>query len=153
MFPTDEWQSKVNSALWNTEDLWSNWKHGQYVPARSYHWDYEVDWRVPICPSLRSSEMDDNQSVTMATYMKLCWNQPYLMYLISMTAYETSNWMSSCRYRYQRPCHTEYNPNYYSRDQIKCRMAENTMPNTMPITIPNTMPYLFRSYITENTPD
>jgi hypothetical protein len=56
-----------------------------------------------------------------------------------------------CRYTYRRPCRTDYNPDYYSRDQIKCRMAETTMPNTLPNTMPNTMPNLLRSYITENT--
>jgi hypothetical protein len=56
-----------------------------------------------------------------------------------------------CRYTYRRPCRAEYNPDYYSRDQIKCRMAEITMSNTVPIKIPNTMPNLLRSYITENT--
>ena len=40
IFPTDEWQLRVNSALWNTEDLWSNWKPGHDVPAWSYHWVY-----------------------------------------------------------------------------------------------------------------
>jgi len=55
--------------------------------------------------------------------------------------------MPRCRYTYRRPCLTDYNPDYHSRDQIKCRMAETTMPNTLP----NTMPNLLRSYITENT--
>jgi len=100
-----------------------------------------------MCPSRRCSEMDDNQSLTMATYTKLCGNLPYLIYLLPMTIYETSNWMPRRRYMYRLPCRTEYNPDYYSRDQIKCRTAEITMQITMPIT----MPYLFRSYITENT--
>jgi len=59
--------------------------------------------------------------------------------------------MPRCRYTYRHPYRTEYNPDYYSRDQIKCRMAEITMPITMPNTIPNTMPNLLRSYIPENT--
>ena len=91
--------------------------------------------------------------LTMAIYTKLCGILPYLIYLLSMTMiiYETSNWMPRYRYTYRRHCRTEYNTDYYSRDQIKCRMAEITMPNTMPSTIPNTMPNLFRSYIIENT--
>jgi len=117
----------------------------------------ELDWRAPICPSRRCSEMDDNQSLTMATYTKLCGILPYLIYLISMSAYETSNWMWRRRYTYRRPCRTEYNPDYYSRDQMKSCTAEITLliavPNTMTIRIRNTMPYLFRSYITENTPE
>ena len=68
-----------------------------------------------------------------------------------MIIYETSNWMPRCWYIYQRPCRTKYNPDYYSRDQSKCRMADITTPNTMPITMPNTMPNLSQSYIIENT--
>jgi len=59
--------------------------------------------------------------------------------------------MRRCRYPYRPPCRTKYNPDYYSRDQIKCRMADITTPNSMPITMPNTMPNLSRSYIIENT--
>jgi hypothetical protein len=59
--------------------------------------------------------------------------------------------MPRCRYMYRLPCRTEYNSDYYSRDQIKCCTAEITMPYTMQITIPSTMPYLCQSYITENT--
>ena len=31
----------------------------------------QLDWRAPICPSRRCSEMDDNQSLNMATYTKI----------------------------------------------------------------------------------
>jgi len=64
-------------------------------------------------------------------------------------------WLYTQKYTYRWPCHTMYNPNYYSRDQIKCRMAEITMPNTMPITMlltmPNTMLNLLWSHHTDNT--
>jgi len=33
--------------------------------------------------------------------------------------------MPRCRYTYRRPCCTEYNPDYYSRDQIKWRTADH----------------------------
>jgi len=79
--------------------------------------------------------------LSMAIYTKLCGILPYLIYLLSMTMtiYETSNCVQRCRYTYRRPCRTEYNPDYYSRDQIKCRMAEynadyNTEYNTKFVT-------------------
>jgi len=97
-------------------------------------------------------ETDVNQSLTMATYTKLCGIPPHLIYLLLMTIYETSNWVQRERYMYRPPCLTEYNPDYYSRDRIKYLTAEITMqvtiPNTMTISIQNTMPYLFRRYIT-----
>ena len=43
---------------------------------------------------------------------------------MTMTIYETSNCVQRCRYTYRWPCRTEYNPDYYSRDQIKCRIAD-----------------------------
>jgi hypothetical protein len=64
--------------------------------------------------------------LTMATYTKLCGILPYLIYLLSMTIHETSNWMPRRRYMYRQPCRTEYNSDHYSRDQIKCRTAEIT---------------------------
>jgi len=54
--------------------------------------------------------------------------------ILLMTIYETSNWMPRCGYMCQLPCCTEYNPDHYSRDQIKCWTAEITLP----ITLPNT---------------
>jgi hypothetical protein len=33
--------------------------------------------------------------------------------------------MPRCRYTYRRPCCTEYNPDYYSTDQIKWRTADH----------------------------
>jgi len=55
---------------------------------------------------------------TMAIYKKLCGILPYLIYLLWMTIYETSNWMPRCSYTYQRPCCTEYNPDNYGRGYI-----------------------------------
>ena len=39
---------------------------------------------------------------------------------MTMTIYEASNCVQRCRYTYRWPCLIEYNPDYYSRDQIKC---------------------------------
>jgi len=59
--------------------------------------------------------------LNMAIFTKLCGILPYLIYLLSvtMTIYETSNCVQRCRYTYQQPCRTEYNPDYYSSDHIK----------------------------------
>ena len=137
-------------------------------------------------------------TVNIASYSKFCGILPCLIYLLSMTIYETSNWVLRWKWKLnRRPCRTEYNPDYYSRAQIKCHIQcrlqygitmlvtmqmtsqiampvtmQITMPvsmqitmqirmpvtmqitilNSMMITLPNTMPYLFRRYITDNTP-
>ena len=123
---------------------------GLLYQQMSYRWDYDnwtyERWYTHPGDARRWVTID---LLTMAIYTKLCKNLPYLMYLLSITMiiYETSIWLPRCIYTYRRPCRTEYNSDYYSRDQIKCRMATITMLNT----IPNTTPNLLQSYITENT--
>jgi len=150
--PEDKWQLRPKSPLTNAEDLRSNWKPGHEIMFQIRETTvlqkvslrlWELDLPAPICPSRRCSEMDDNQSSTMATCTKLCGNLPYLIYF---------RWQST-------------------RLAIECRDADirtgglavpSTIPTTIQetkssgvrqITMPNTMPYLFRSYITENTPE
>jgi len=71
---------------------------------------WELDLWALIYPSQRWSEMDDKYSLTMATHMK---------------------------YRYWLPWRAEYNPDINWRDQMKCHIADITMPITMNITMLN----------------
>jgi hypothetical protein len=116
------------------------------------NWTYERRYSHPGDPLMHRDGWQSIDS-TMVIYMKLCENLAYLicLLLITMIICDASNWMPRCRYTYWRPCHTEYNSDYYSRDQIKCSMAEIRMPNTMPNTTPNWIPNLFWSYTTEYT--
>jgi len=103
---------------------------------------FELDWRAPICPSRRCSEMDVNQSLAMEIYMKLCGILPYLIYLRR----KATGLANECR-------HPAICIGFYAvPSTIPTTIQEITLPmtmrNTMTITIQNTMPYLFRSYIT-----
>ena len=129
------------------------WSCGRILYGEmSYCWDYENSTY-----ERRYAHLGDAWSwmtinlLPIAIYTKLCGIQPYLISLLSMTIYETSNWTPRCRYTYRQPCCTEYYPDYHSREQITCRMAAIEMSIKMPIIIPNTMPNLLRSYITKNT--
>jgi len=105
----------VNSALWNSEDLWSNWEPGHDVPARSYHWE-NVNWTDE-----RQYARPGDARRWMTINFWLWWHtrsyvESALYNILSMTIYETSNWMLRCRYMYRLPCCTEYNPDNYWRD-------------------------------------
>lgn len=78
--------------------------------------------------------------LTLATYTKLGEILSCLALSLSITLYETSSCMPNCRYTYRLPFNTKFNPDYYSRDQILCHIAESLTPNAIPITMPIPMP-------------
>jgi len=85
--PKDKWQLRPKSPLMNAEDLWSNWKPGHEIMFQTRETTVlqqatysgnklplrlcELDWRAPLCPTWRCSEIDDNKSLTMAKYTKI----------------------------------------------------------------------------------
>jgi len=108
-------------------------------------------------------EMEDNHSLTIEGLTKWGGNIPRLIHLPSITICKRSTSMSRCRYTNWRPCHSQYNPDYNSRNQIThhmpvieilITMANNmsyTMTKIMVINIPNMISYLYGSYITKIT--
>jgi len=122
------WTLRVNVSITGTNTEWDNPRQIRendvgklLIQEKWYYWDYG-NWtyeRRYAHPGNALMLSDGWQLIylTMAIYTKLCGILPYLIYLLSMTMtiYETSNWMPRCRYTYR----TEYNPEYYSSDYIK----------------------------------
>jgi hypothetical protein len=79
-----DWQTTIQSKE-HTEE---RWKLMTQLPAQEKcsckklsSWFGELDWRAPLWPSGRCSEMDGIHSWTMATYMKLSGILPYVILL------------------------------------------------------------------------
>ena len=90
IFPTDQWQLRLDSTLWNAKHVWSNWKPGHDIPHRSHDWDYLnlTDERPYAHPGDARSMMTFTHWLWRATRSDLYW----------------------------QPWHTMHNPDDYSRD-------------------------------------
>ena len=112
---------------------------------------------APISTFRKCSEMDDNQSLAIATYTKLCGVLPYLIYF----RWQSTGLAIECRdadictgphaVPNTIPTTIQETKSSGVRQITMPKTLPLTITNTMTITIRNTMPYLFRSYITENT--
>jgi len=89
-----------------------------------YYWNdpslrlWHIGFQLLISPSWRWLEIHDSQSLTMRVHTKLGVILPHLIYLYSIAIYMTRNCMLRHRYLYWLPCHSKYNPDCYSKDQI-----------------------------------